>query len=412
MSTRTAEAPSPAAKLMQGVKVVDTDTHITEWPDLWTSRASAKYRDRVPQVKRVNGKPTWVIDGYELFGVSGFSAIKKDGSKLPGLEFFDLGFDDVHAGSHDVKARVRYMDEMGIAAQVGYPNILGFGGRKAIGIDPEIRLVATQILNDAYAELQEQSNNRLYPMAMIPWWDIDLAVAEAKRCAKMGLRGINTHANPEIHNMPDLGETYWDPLWDVCEDLKLPVNFHIGFSEGAAAWRGTGYWKHADHKNLQYVANTVMLFTGNTHVMVNLLLSDIFTRHPSLKFVSVESAVGWVPFILEQLSIRRDDGDGRSRRADPRVVPQALLHLRLVREKGHGGRDPSPRRRQRAVRDRLPAPHLLASEAAQLSAAAHRTAERRRPPQGVPDQRREALQSGPQRRALTSGRDGCTARER
>jgi predicted TIM-barrel fold metal-dependent hydrolase len=288
-----------AADYLAGIKVVDTDTHITEWPDLWTSRASAKYKDRVPQIRTLDGKPKWMIDDHELFGVSGFSAVKKDGSKVPGLEFRDVPFADIHPGSHDVKARLAYMDEMGIGAQIGYTNLLGFGGKKAIKVDPELRLVSTQILNDALADMQERSGNRIYPMAMMPWWDIKLAVAEAKRCADMGLRGINTHANPEIHGLPDLGEPYWSPLWELCEDRGLPVNFHIGFSEGIGGWLQSGGWKHAD--NIAYVASTVMLFAGNTHVMVNLLLSKVFERHPRLKMVSVESAVGWVPFIIEHL---------------------------------------------------------------------------------------------------------------
>jgi predicted TIM-barrel fold metal-dependent hydrolase len=294
-----AGAKKSAKEYLTGIKVVDTDTHITEWPDLWTSRATAKFRDRVPQVKKIDGRNKWMIDDHELFGDSGFSAIKKDGTKVPGLEFFDLNFSEVHPGSHDVKERLGYMDEMGIAAQIGYSNLLGFGGPKAMQVDAELRLVSTQILNDAYADMQERSNNRIYPMAMMPWWDIKLAVAEAKRCADMGLRGINTHANPEIHGMPDLGNPYWSPLWEVCEDRKLPVNFHIGFSEGTKSWMNSGQWEHA--KDIQYVASTVMLFTGNTHVMVNLLLSKVFERHPHLKMVSVESAVGWVPFILEHL---------------------------------------------------------------------------------------------------------------
>jgi predicted TIM-barrel fold metal-dependent hydrolase len=289
-----------AKDYLAGVKVVDTDTHITEWPDLWTSRAPAKYKDRVPQIRNVNGKPVWMVDNYEIFGVSGFSAIKKDGSKVPGLEFFDLGLDEIHAGAFGVRERLGYMDEMGIAAQIGYTNLLGFGGVKAMQVDPELRLLSTQILNDALAEMQEQSNNRIYPMAMMPWWDIKLAVAEAKRCADMGLRGINTHANPEMHKLPDLGEPYWSPLWEVCEDRKLPVNFHIGFSEGVTGWVFAGQWNHP--KNLQYVTTTIMMFAGNTQVLVNLLVSKVFERHPTLKFVSVESAVGWVPFLIEHLS--------------------------------------------------------------------------------------------------------------
>jgi len=48
------------------VRVVDADTHMTEAHDLWTSRAPAKYRDRVPHVTQVDGAATWVVDGAVL----------------------------------------------------------------------------------------------------------------------------------------------------------------------------------------------------------------------------------------------------------------------------------------------------------------------------------------------------------
>jgi predicted TIM-barrel fold metal-dependent hydrolase len=296
-----------AKEYLKGIKVVDTDTHITEWPDLWTSRATPKFKNRVPRIEVRDGKRMWMIDDHELFGDSGFSAIKKDGSKLPGLEFFGLKFDDVHPGSHNVKARLAYMDDQGIAAQVGYTNLLGFGGPRGFSkVDPELKLVSTQIMNDALAEMQTESKNRIYPMAMMPWWDLKATVAEAQRCAKMGLRGINMNAFPEDHALPDLGDTYWSPLWEVCESLALPVHFHIGFSDGTAGWQPAGHWKCHDPLS-QYVAHTVMMFNGNMKALVNLLLSPIFERHPKLKFVSVESAVGWVPFMLEMLDYQLTD---------------------------------------------------------------------------------------------------------
>ena len=44
-----------------------------------------------------------------------------------------------------------------------------------------------------------------------------------------------------------------------------------------------------------------MLFFGNARVMSNILLSGILDRHPTIKFVSVESGLGWIPFLLETL---------------------------------------------------------------------------------------------------------------
>jgi predicted TIM-barrel fold metal-dependent hydrolase len=309
MPSEAMQAPTPsrtaAREYLAGTKVVDADTHISEWPDLWTARATPSYKDRVPQVRKVDGKNVWTIDDHVISGDSGFAAIKRDGSKAPGLDFFDLKLTDVHPGAYQLDARIDYMNQEGIAAQIGYTNLLGFGGPKAMKVDPELRLVSIQIQNDAMAEMQANSKNRVYPMAMVPWWDIKLAVKEVERCAGMGLRGINTHGNPEAHGLPDLGEDHWTPLWDLCEDRKLPVNFHIGFSQGqdkenAEGWSGPGVW--ASHKGYEkYAASGAMLFSGNMQLVVNLLLSDVFKRHPTIKFVSVESGVGWVPFMLEML---------------------------------------------------------------------------------------------------------------
>ena len=45
-----------------GRKVVDIDSHFSEPHDLWTKRASARWKDRVPRVGMLNGKPSWIID--------------------------------------------------------------------------------------------------------------------------------------------------------------------------------------------------------------------------------------------------------------------------------------------------------------------------------------------------------------
>ena len=47
------ELPNGPSKLIEGVKVIDTDTHVTEPADLWTSRVPEKWRERVPVVKRL-----------------------------------------------------------------------------------------------------------------------------------------------------------------------------------------------------------------------------------------------------------------------------------------------------------------------------------------------------------------------
>jgi len=46
--------------------IIDADSHITEPPDVWTSRVPSKYHDDVPQVVRQGTADTWVLKGQRL----------------------------------------------------------------------------------------------------------------------------------------------------------------------------------------------------------------------------------------------------------------------------------------------------------------------------------------------------------
>ena len=50
-----------------------------------------------------------------------------------------------------------------------------------------------------------------------------------------------------------------------------------------------------------YAKATVGIFLDNSTAMMDVILSGICHRYPDLKFVSVESGVGWVPFLLEAM---------------------------------------------------------------------------------------------------------------
>jgi uncharacterized protein len=212
----------------------------------------------------------------------------------------------VHPASSSVKERLAVMDEAGIHAQIVYPNILGFGGQAAAKVDPELREVCVRIYNDAVAELQQDSGQRLFPMALLPWWNVKAAVRETERCADMGLRGININSDPHYHadesgnKIPDLGSPHWDPLWEVCVDRKLPVNFHIGASEAAMDWMGQQGWPSLS-RDLRAGISGAMIFFNNGKVVSNLIYSGALDRFPTIQFVSVESGVGWVPFLMEAL---------------------------------------------------------------------------------------------------------------
>jgi predicted TIM-barrel fold metal-dependent hydrolase len=300
--------PALNAMAFGGRKVIDVDTHLVEPHDLWTRHAPASLKDRVPQVKEHNGIRSWVIDGDKILlkGAIPASTLKRDGSRWPGLEFINHQFEEVHPASYRVRERVAMMDATGISAQVLYPNILGFGGQLAVKVDDALRLASVEIFNDAMAEFQVDSAKRIFPMALLPWWDVKLAVKEIERAKRLGLKGININSDPHTFTtadgskLPDLSTEHWYPMWEACEALDMPVNFHIGASEQSTDWLGQQGWPQL-HRDLRAALGGAMLFINNGRVMGNLILSGLLDRYTKVKFVSVESGIGWLPFLLEAI---------------------------------------------------------------------------------------------------------------
>ena len=135
---------------MSGYTIIDVDTHVTETPELWTSRAPASMRDRVPHVVvGRDGNPRWSMGQGSPLAHVGMTATAGVGSfKHP-----PKNYEEMHPGAYDAKARLKYMDEMGIWAMVMYPNVGGFGAQQFLKLnDPELMLTCVQIYNDWQTE--------------------------------------------------------------------------------------------------------------------------------------------------------------------------------------------------------------------------------------------------------------------
>jgi predicted TIM-barrel fold metal-dependent hydrolase len=287
----------------EGIRVVDADTHMTEQHDLWTSRAPASLRDRVPQVARLDGVACWCVDGAILGRAGAGGVVDNHGRKGRSFEgLYEWEIDRAHVASYDPVARVQLMDEIGVWAQIVFPGVVGLGGQGLASVveDVALRTACLEIFNDASAEMQAQSGDRLLPMALLPAWDIDLCVREVQRARDLGLRGVNLTSDPQDVGAPDLASPKWDPVWEACSALHMPVHFHIGASLTTMNYFGTYPWDSHDDDTKLAIGGT-LLFIGNARVIVNIICSGMLDRFPNLKIVSVESGAGWVPFILEAL---------------------------------------------------------------------------------------------------------------
>lgn len=290
------------------IPIFDIDTHYTEQPDLWSSRAPAKYKGKVLHVRaKSNGFESWFVGDKEI-GMTGPSVVDREMKKhlgaytLPRYELMS------RAGTY-APERLAHMDSVGVGTQLVYPNIIGFGGQALMKLtdDVELRLFHVRAYNDAILDLQKASAGRILPQAALPLWDMDASLVELHRARKMGLTGIVMSHTPEDFGQPTLAHPTWDRFFATCQELDLPINFHqaSGSFEGdLSKWWGTD-------KTVMYSDGTlnaplvayagVQLMFGNGSDICNLIMTGILDKFPRLKFVSVESACGWVPFAIQCL---------------------------------------------------------------------------------------------------------------
>ncbi|MEE4450705.1 amidohydrolase family protein [Novosphingobium resinovorum] len=281
--------------MFAGIKIVDTDTHITEAPDLFTSRAPAGWKAKMPRVERIDGTDRWFV-GDRDFGTLGGNVIRADNNKLLGrLAFRKL--EEAHPGGHQIKERLQAMDDMGVHAQVCYQNsgVTQAGSLMSLG-DPELALRIVQIYNDASAEYQEVSGQRVFNMAHLPFWDKKALEAEARRCHDIGLKGFVLPDTPERVGVPSFNYDHWTPFLEMCEATGMPLNFHLNSAvdPNTLTWEGFQF-----EQTLSVVAT--MFSIGNAATLGNWMVSGRLDRHPRLKIGLIESGAGWVPFAVEAL---------------------------------------------------------------------------------------------------------------
>ena len=307
--------------------IIDADSHVTEPADVWVTRVARRYVPHVPHVVRSDdGRDVWMLDGVQIGAVgrtapAGWPTYPADSPAT---------YDDCHPAAFDADARLRYLDDEGIWAQVLYPNIAGFGGQKFLTMkDAELRLACVRAYNDFLVEWSGRDPRRLIPIASTPFWDVDATVGEISRCVASGFRGVLFTGEPQRFGLPYLGDRHWDPFWSIVQETGVPVHFHIGGGEdegilGRTTARGLA---HGSANTSAY--NAVDLFIKNGVQCCDLITSGVLARFPGVKVVSVESGIGWIPFVLEaaDYSFLGATQAGRVRTAD--LLPSELFRRQV-----------------------------------------------------------------------------------
>jgi predicted TIM-barrel fold metal-dependent hydrolase len=303
--------------------IIDADAHLTEPADVWVARLPKRHLERVPHVVRdESGVDYWVLEGEHIAPVGGTAPA----CAPPSESKFPKTYDDVHPAAFDAHARLGYLDEIGIWAQVLYPNVAGFGSQRFLQLgDAELMLLCVQAYNDFLAEWCSADSRRLLGVSATPFWDPAAAADEIRRAAGLGHRGVLMTGEPQALGFPNLGHPSWDPIWRAADECELPIHFHLGSGDMSKAFSPERVAAHGVAET--YAFTSVELFLKNAVQVSDLLLSGVLERFPDLKFVSVESGIGWVPFVLE--AVDYSYAEANNGRSESRRKPSELFERQV-----------------------------------------------------------------------------------
>ena len=278
---------------MPGYRIVSSDDHIIEPPDLWTGRIQPQFRDRAPKIVRMeDGSDWWTSDGHQVGSVfagtqSGWRFEEPEKMTLRGS---DVTFENVRPGGYIPEEHVKDMDIDGIDVSILYPSI----GLALFSTVPDGHLLTSlfRAYNDWLAEFCSTYPKRLKGIAMVNIDDVQSGIKEMERCAKLGFVGAMITLYPPEERPYDSPE--YEPLWAAAQDLGMPLSLHIGTNRPGPS-----------RQEFQDLLSMTPSFISNVDHWVRMSLGQIifggvFERYPKLQVGAIEMEVSWVPHFLDR----------------------------------------------------------------------------------------------------------------
>jgi predicted TIM-barrel fold metal-dependent hydrolase len=279
--------------LLKFDRVISGDSHVREPVDLWMKTMGAKFGDRTPRplTEHEGRKGNFFFTGQRVskHGV----AVKPEDQRT---EEENL----ILRSGYDPVVRLEFQRRAGIAAEIIYPSLTA----QIIAIeDAQVAQAACRVYNDWIAEFCSSDPKRLVGASVVPVHDIDWAVAEVKRTAAKGLRGVLVNVVPPQNARPYVDRAY-DTLWATCQELDAPVILHIITGQEVDP---LVYF----HDEKQYAQATRCMFAVWNEVQETLandfIFGGILDRFPTLKVLCGEYELSWLPHFMFRMDQVQDD---------------------------------------------------------------------------------------------------------
>ncbi len=274
--------------------IVDADGHVVEPESAWAALPDA-YRPRI--TRDAHGYEHVVVDDTEIL------AVPLGNLARPGSTFHDPSafrpLAEAQPGGWDAVARLADMDTEGIDQAVLYPSI---GLYVSAVDDPACATALARAYNDWLAGYCAADGRRLFGAAMLPLQDPVAAAGELRRAVgELGF--VAGFVRPNPCRGRSLCDRAYDPVWDVAEELDVPIGIHEGSSVIVPTLG-------SDRPFNPLILHAVSHSFEEMLAFAQLAAFGVFERHPGLRCIFLESSGGWAPFWLERLDEQAESFGG------------------------------------------------------------------------------------------------------
>ena len=287
-------------------KIISADGHLDLFyldKDTFTSRSPTKFKDRVPTVREIEGKPIWVGDGAIMGGHRAWMG-RGPMTNHRGKRMQEVGWEPTHPS--DPKLRLKDLDIDGISKEVIY----GIRFVEDSIKDPDVIDATYRAYNDFIAEFCETNPKRLIGIADIPAHSPESAAIEIRRVGKNGL-GLKGGLFDFVNCPKPIWHEMWEPLWIAAAEEEVSLSFHIGAGHGTTTVGPQNVQENLARSipKVSYAAHLAVVAIQADECLASVMLCGALERHPSLKIVMAESHIGWIPYLLERLDTKFKEGE-------------------------------------------------------------------------------------------------------
>lgn len=277
-----------------GFKVMDSDMHVMEPPDLWQRYIEPRFRDRAPVGTTEYLTDLNLVHDGEVISRSRKVNDEEDLARGLAERYGRLEqFDDYDRRGWGADVQLEAMDAEGIDIAVMFPT-RGLIVHAKEYDDDDLAAAISRAYNDWLADFCSYAPDRMFGAAMLPAQNIGACITEIQRAKERGFKAVFLRPNPVRGR--NWNNPVYDAVWAECEKHDLAVGFH----EGTPCLLPVAVGERFDgvHEDMWITEHTAAHAIEAMYACLCMVAGGVCERFPTVRFAFLEGNASWLPFWL------------------------------------------------------------------------------------------------------------------